>query len=94
MGLIRLIIFGFIGLSVIYFLISIYSRSVRREKLENAWAEEHPDAGGTDEVAREAFIKRGMAAYDASFRPKLILLVYVIPTVTVAVIHYMTTYGE
>ncbi|WP_322867151.1 hypothetical protein U5922_013775 [Aquicoccus sp. G2-2] len=93
MGLIRLIIFGFIGLSVLYFLISIYSRSVRREKLENEWAEEHPGSG-SDATEREAFIKRGLAAYDASFRPKLIMLVYVIPTVMVAVIHYMTTYNE
>ena len=37
MGFIRLVIFGFVGLSVIYVLLSIYSRSIRREKLENEW---------------------------------------------------------
>ncbi len=57
MGLIRLLFFGLIGLSVIYFLISIYSRSVRREKLEDEWAETHPDDTDSDE--RDAFIEAG-----------------------------------
>ena len=33
-GFIRLAVFGFIGLTVLYFLVSIYSRSTRREELE------------------------------------------------------------
>ncbi len=81
MGLIRLIVFGFIALSVIYFAISIYSRSVRREKLENRWAEENP--GSDDMEARTAYVERGLKEYDNSIRPRLILLVYVIPTVIV-----------
>lgn len=90
MSLIRLVVFGFIGLTALYFLIAIYSRSVRREKLENRWAEDHPDGG--DPVARDAYIERGMAEYESSIRPKLILLVYVIPAIAVGVIHYLTTY--
>jgi len=89
MGLIRLIIFGLIGMTAAYFLISIYSRSVRREKLENRWAEEHPDAPAEE---REAYVEAGLAEYDAGIRPKLILLVYVIPTVMVIAIHILTTY--
>ncbi len=77
MGLIRLVIFGFIGLSVVYFAVSVYSRSVRREKLENEWAEGHP--GDTDSPEREAFVEAGIAEYNAGIRPKLILLVYVVP---------------
>ena len=50
MALIRLIFFGFIGLTIVYFLVSIYSRSVRREKLEKAWAEDHPMPGNMAEV--------------------------------------------
>lgn len=57
MGLIRLVVFGFIGLSVVYFMVSIYSRSVRREKLEDRWSEEFPDS--KDETARNTFIERG-----------------------------------
>lgn len=90
MGLVRLIIFGLIAMTAAYFLISIYSRSVRREKLEKEWAANHPDGG--DVEGREHFIETGMAEYHASFRPKLIFLVYVIPVVLVAAIHVLTTY--
>jgi len=88
MALIRLVVFGFIGLSIIYLIISIYSRSVRREKLENAWDENPPDGGDTD--ARDTYIESGMAEYKKGFRRKLIWLVYVIPTITIAVIIYLT----
>ena len=88
MGLIRLLVFGFVGLSVIYFAISVYSRSVRREKLEDEWAAAHP--GDTDSAEREAFIDAGMVAYQTGIRPKLIGLVYVVPTVVVVAILIMT----
>ena len=90
MGLIRLVFFGFIGLSVVYFMISVYSKSVRREKLEDRWGEDNPDS--KDEAAREAFVDQGMVEYNTGIRPKLILLVYVIPAIIVAVIHFLTTY--
>ena len=90
MALIRLVVFGFIGLSVVYVLVSIYSRSVRREKLEDRWGQDNPD--NKDEAAREAFINAGMDDYNSGIRRKLILLIYVIPAVLVAVIHYLTTY--
>jgi len=88
MGFVRLVVFGFLALSVIYLSIAIYSRSVRREKLEDAWDEEHP--GSTDMTARDAYVAKGIAAYNASYRPKLIGLVYVVPTVIVASIVYIT----
>ncbi len=81
MGLIRLVIFGFIAMTILYFAISIYSRSIRREKLENRWAEENP--GSDDLEAREAYVEKGMAEYNASIRPKLIGLVYVVPTLLI-----------
>ena len=88
MGFIRLIVFGFLALSVIYLSISVYSRSVRREKLENAWDEDHPDS--SDQTARDAHVAAGIKVYNRSFRTKLIGLVYVIPTVTVIAIVYLT----
>lgn len=88
MGLIRLVVFGFLFLSVIYLCISIYSRSVRREKLEKRWAHDHPDGG--DAVERQTYIEAGMTQYNNGLRPKLIGLVYVIPTIAVAVILYLT----
>ena len=90
MSFIRLVIFGFIAMTAAYFLISVYSRSVRREKLEKRWAADHPDGG--DPGARDTYIETGMAEYHAGFRRKLILLVYVVPTVLVAAIHILTTY--
>lgn len=81
MGLIRLLIFGFLGLSVVYLAISFYSRSVRKEKLEDRWAEDHPE--DDDSPERDIFIRDGMVQYQNGIRPKLILLVYVVPTVLV-----------
>lgn len=90
MGFLRLVVFGFVGLSILYFAISTYSRSVRREKLEKYWDENEAD--NPDAEARTAFIEAGMAQYNSGIRPKLILLVYVVPAVIVAVIHTLTTY--
>lgn len=86
MGFIKLVVFGFIGLSVIYLSISLYSRSVRKERLENEFDEAHPD--GAEDGARDAFIAEGMQAYENSIRPKLIGLVYVVPTVVIGAIIY------
>jgi len=88
MGFVRLVLFGFIAMSVVYLSISVYSRSVRREKLENAWAEEN--ARSTDIAARDAYVEAGIKAYNKSFRPKLIGLVYIVPTVIVMAIVYIT----
>jgi hypothetical protein len=86
MGFIKLVVFGFIGLSIIYLSISVYSRSVRKERLEKRFDSEHPDGG--EAGARDAFITDGMNAYNSSIRPKLIGLVYVVPTVAIAIIAY------
>ena len=77
----RLAIFGFIGLSAAYLLLSIYSRSVRREALEKEWDADHAEGG--DPAARDAYIEAGMREYERGLRRKLILLVYVIPIVVV-----------
>lgn len=83
-GFLRVVVLGFIALSVVYVLVSIYSRSVRREKLEKEWDSEH--SGADDTAARETFVDRGMEDYDRSIRPKLILLVYVIPAILAGVL--------
>ncbi len=83
----RLFIFGFLFLTVVYVLVSIYSRSVRREKLENRWDEDHPES--QDGVARSAYIEAGMRDYETGLRKKLIWLVYVIPMVALAITLYL-----
>jgi hypothetical protein len=82
-AIIRLVVFGFIGLTVVYWLVSVYSRSERREKLEKEF-----DAGGVDGV-RDDYIKAGLIQYEHGLRRKLIVLVYIIPAVVVIATVYL-----
>lgn len=91
MGFVRLVVFGFIALSVIYFAISIYSRSIRREKLEDSWAEQNP--GSEDMQARAEYVQAGLVEYNTGIRPKLILLVYVVPTAIILTILTITNWN-
>ncbi|QYK42299.1 MAG: hypothetical protein KF887_04010 [Paracoccaceae bacterium] len=84
--LIQLMVFGFLALSLVYVVVSIYSRSVRRERLEKQW----DAAQGPGE--RRAFIEAGMVAYQKSLRRRLIWLVYVIPAVAISVIVYLLNF--
>jgi len=85
MGLVRLVVFGFLLLSLVYLSLSWFSRSVRREKLENAWDEERPDG-----ISRDDYVAAGIKEYNDGLRPRLLLLVYVVPTVLIASIIYFT----
>lgn len=85
-ALARLIIVGFVVLSVIYVSLSLYSRAVRRRKLNREWEDERP----TDD--RETFVQQGLEDYDGSLRRKLILGVYVVPVCIIALIVYLTNF--
>ncbi len=87
MAFVRLIVFWFIAMTVVYVCVSLYSRSVRRERLENAYDEEHPEGG--DAAIRTAFVEKGMEDYNKSIRPKLIALVYVVPFFVMSAIVYV-----
>ncbi len=89
-ALLRLAVVGVIGLSVVYLLMWIYARSVRREQLEKDWAADHPDGGDPD--AREAFIETGVKDYEPGLRRRLILFVFILPAVAVAAILFVTNY--
>jgi Ca2+/Na+ antiporter len=82
----RLLVFGFLILSVIYVVVSFWSRSVRRRKLEQEWN----DSGRPGD--KETYMTEGMAQYDRSLRRKLILLIYVVPVVVVGTIIYVTNF--
>lgn len=88
MGFIRLVVIGGVVLTILYFAISLYSRSVRREKLENSWEERN--AEGDDLGNRDDYIAQGMQKYENGLRKQLILLVYVIPVTAVGLILYFT----
>ncbi len=85
-GLVYLVVFGLLGLSLVYLLVSVYSRSVRREKLEKRF-----DAGD-GEGDRDAYIEAGMKVYQHGLRRRLIWLVYIIPIVVVGVTIYLVNY--
>lgn len=85
-GILRAAVLGFIILSVAYVLISIYSRSVRRENLEKKF-----DAGGI-EGDRESYIRDGMAAYEKGLRRRLLWLIYIIPMAVVSATVYFINY--
>jgi len=87
MGLLTFIVMGFLALTVVYLLVSAYSRSVRREKLEKRF-----DAGG-EPGDRDAFVEQGMQAYQNGLRRRLILLVYVIPIAIVAITVYLVNHS-
>jgi Ca2+/Na+ antiporter len=82
----RLLVIGFLVLSVVYICLSLYSRAVRKDKLEAEWDEE------IREGDREAFVKAGLEEYDGSLRRKLILGVYVVPLSLMTAIIYFTNF--
>ena len=85
--MLQLLIGGFIGLTVLYGLLSVYARSVHREALENRF-----DAGG-EAGLREDFVRQGMVVYDHSLRKRALRLVYVVPVVLVVAIAYVVNHS-
>ncbi|GAA6193333.1 hypothetical protein DS909_11855 [Phaeobacter gallaeciensis] len=84
--MLRLLVPLLVVLTVIYIGVSLYSRRVRRNKLEAYWDKK----GVTGD--REAFVARGLKKYDASFRRKLILGVYVVPLALIAFLVYFSNF--
>ena len=82
----RLVVIGFLVLSVVYICLSLYSRAVRRDKLEKEWDEE------IQQGDRETFVQAGLREYDGSLRRKLILGVYIVPMVVISLIIYFTNF--
>ena len=85
-GWIRLILLALVFLTGVYFLVSIYSRSVRRERLEKRF-----DAGGV-EGDRDAYIAEGMQRYELGLRRRLIWLVIILPLVAMAATVYFVNW--
>ncbi len=85
--ILRLFVLGFVILTAVYWVVSLYSRSVRREKLEKRWAQE----GQTGD--RDAYVEQGLADYDGSFRRKLIVAVYVVPFCIFVAVIWITNFG-
>lgn len=85
-GFARLVIVLLVVQTVFYVLIRLYVRSLRRESLEKRWAREGAQGD------RDDYVEAGMREFDASLKPRLLLLVYVIPAVVIGVIIYATSF--
>lgn len=87
LGLLRLIIVGGIFLTIVYVILSMWSRAVRRAKLRTEWE----DTGRPGDL--DAYVEAGLREYDGSLRRKLILGVYVVPVLVVSTIVYLTNFN-
>jgi Ca2+/Na+ antiporter len=91
-GLFRAGLLGFVILTVVYLLVSIYARSTRREALEKEWDTDPANEGRAPDE-RMAFIEAGMEAWRHSFRRRAILLVYIVPLVVAVMTVYLVNYN-
>lgn len=85
-ALAKLVVIGFVVLTVIYISLSLYSRSVRKGKLAEWWEEEGRPGD------REAYIDAGLKEYEGSLRRKLIWGVYIVPIVAISAVIYFTNF--
>ncbi|WP_127112882.1 hypothetical protein [Shimia sediminis] len=92
-ALARLVVVGFIVLTIVYVCLSLYSRSVRKGKLKAEWIEQHGEGDYDDDPNYEAFIDQGLQDYDGSLRRKLILGVYIIPVVLMITMIYLMNFS-
>ncbi|MEM9432459.1 MAG: hypothetical protein AAGA12_00950 [Pseudomonadota bacterium] len=85
-GILRLGFFAFLVMLLVYFVLSIWSRSVRRQKLGEEWDESGRQGD------RDAFIAEGLTEYDGSLRRKLIFGVFVVPYAVIAILVYVMNF--
>jgi hypothetical protein len=85
-GFARLIFLGLFALTLIYWLVRVYARSLRREALEKDW----DAARGQGLGARDDYVSAGLAEYEKSLRRKLLWFVYILPiTVLIVLIFFV-----
>ena len=87
MAILRLIIFAFIVLSIVYVSVTFWSRAVHRDRLRKEWIED----GSVGDVDR--YVEKGMAEYRQGMRRHLLLAIYVVPAAVVALIVYFVNYA-
>jgi hypothetical protein len=85
-GWLRLFVMALIAMTVVYFVVGLYSRSVRREKLEKRWVAD--DMQGD----RDLWIEEGMKAYDRGLKKRLLWLIYIIPIAAFWIIIYFVNW--
>jgi Ca2+/Na+ antiporter len=91
LGWIRLMVMAFLVLTVVYLAVALYSRSVRREKLEKAW-DTDPAREGAPAAEREAFIEAGMRDYHQGLKKRLLWLIYIVPLIVFSGLFYILNF--
>ena len=90
MSFVRLLILWAVICTAVYFAVSIFMRSVRREALEKRWIEDNP---GGDLMTRDVYVEQGIEQYEAGPWPTLLKIgIYVVPLVFIVTVHIFTTY--
>ncbi|MBD3765215.1 MAG: hypothetical protein IE927_10925 [Rhodobacterales bacterium] len=87
LGWLKLLALVLAALTLVFWLVQAYSRSIRRERLEKRF--DQGDVPGD----RDAYIEAGMAEYDHGLRRRLIWLVYIIPLGAMAIALWVVNYG-
>ena len=85
-GLVRLNAIAFVIMLFVYFVLSWWSRSVRRQKLQDEWDSEIQNGD------RDLFVEQGLEKYDASLRRKLIFGVFIVPYLVIGVLIYIVNF--
>jgi hypothetical protein len=85
-GLIRLAVFGFVILTVIFVIWSLAARRAERRRLGEEWEIE----GLAGE--KETYVREGLAVYERSLRRRLIFGVYLVPLAVIGTIVYVVNY--
>lgn len=74
-------------LTIIYAVLSFKARRQHRDKLAGDY--ESSDKSETKDI----FIDKGLRSYQRSYRPKLILMVYLIPIMIIGLLIYLANYN-
>ena len=89
--IIRNIIIIFLLLSVAYAILSFTARVKQRVNLESEYKTQSDLRQMSEE--KDVFVARGMKKYARSYKPKLILGVYVIPGLIMGFLIYLAQYS-
>lgn len=87
MQFLRLIIIVLVVETLFFFLLRIYIRSLRYEKLEEEWDARHPEKAG-DSAERDEFVRKSMVGFEKSLKARLTWAVFILPTLAIMGIVY------
>jgi len=89
-GIVRNVVIVFLILTVAYAILSFTARIKHRANLEAEYKSQSELRQTSEE--KEVFVARGMKRYARSYKPKLILGVYIIPSLIMSLLMYLALY--